>query len=107
MNMTPVTVFLGATMVIFTVIIANCILPPQVFRPAPSANARPYTKLELEGRRIYAQNGCLYCHSQDTRPMDWGEGSGMASQPGDYAYDSPHFVGSERNGPGLMHEGGY
>jgi cytochrome c oxidase cbb3-type subunit 2 len=107
MNMTPLTVFLGSTLVILTVIFANIILPPAIFRPAPSANARPYTQLELEGREIYIQNGCLYCHSQATRPMDFGEGSGEAAEPGDYAYDSPHLIGSERNGPDLMREGGY
>jgi mono/diheme cytochrome c family protein len=39
--------------------------------------------------------------------MDWGEGSGESNEPGDYAYDSPHLIGSERNGPDLAHEGGY
>lgn len=107
MNMTPITVFIGSTMIMLMVVFANVILPPQIFRPAPSAIARPYTKLELDGRAVYAANGCVYCHSQDARPMDWGMGSGEASQPGDYAYDSPHFVGSSRNGPDLSHEGGY
>jgi mono/diheme cytochrome c family protein len=31
----------------------------------------------------------------------------MAAEPGDYAYDSPHLIGSERNGPDLFREGGY
>ncbi len=107
MKMTPLTLVAGSSLIFFSVMIANIIMPPQVFHPRPSANARPYTALELEGRDIYVRNGCVYCHSQDARPMDWGMGSGMASQPGDYAYDSPHLVSEHRNGPDLSHEAGY
>ncbi|MDQ2687722.1 MAG: cbb3-type cytochrome c oxidase subunit II [Armatimonadota bacterium] len=107
MKMTPLTILVGATLVLMSVIIANVIVPVQFFQPPPSANARPYTPLELAGRDIYVRNGCVYCHSQDTRAMDWGIGSGEAAQPGDYAYDSPHLVGSLRNGPDLFREGGY
>jgi len=105
--MTPLVILFGAPLVLLGVIVANLGMPHYVFRPAPSANAVPYTALQLRGRQIYVQNGCVYCHSQDTRPMDWGVGSGEAAEPGDYAYDSPHLVGSERNGPDLMREGGY
>lgn len=107
MKMTPMTVLLGSTAVFMSVVLANILLPVEVFQPRPSPNAVRYTNAELAGRDIYVQNGCVYCHSQDTRPMDWGMGSGQAAQPGDYAYDSPHLVGSERNGPDLMREGGY
>lgn len=107
MKMTPLVVLIGSTIILFSVIIVNVILPVQVFHPTPTANARPYTPLELAGREVYVRNGCVYCHSQDTRPMDWGEGSGEAAQPGDYAYDSPHLIGSSRNGPDLFREGGY
>jgi len=107
MKMTPITVALGATLIFLSVALANVLMPAIVFRPPPSSNARPYTAQELKGREIYVKNGCVYCHSQDTRPMDWGEGSGFAAQPGDYAYDSPHAVGSARNGPDLFREGGY
>jgi cytochrome c oxidase cbb3-type subunit II len=105
--MPPAIIALGATAIMGSVIIANVIMPAWVFRPQPSANAVPYTAQQLRGREIYIENGCLYCHSQATRAMDWGEGSGMAAEPGDYAYDSPHLIGSERNGPDLLREGGY
>ena len=107
MKMTPIVVMLGATLILFGVIITNILMPDYLFRPRPSANARPYTPLEQEGREIYVKNGCVYCHSQETRPMDWDVGSGEAAQPGDYAYDSPHVIGSNRIGPDLMREGGY
>ncbi len=105
--MTPLVITAGSTLVLFGVIIANVIAPPWVFRPRPSANVVPYTPLQLEGRAIYVKNGCVYCHSQETRAMDWGVGSGEAAEPGDYAYDSPHLIGSERTGPDLFREGGY
>jgi cytochrome c oxidase cbb3-type subunit II len=107
MKMPPFVVALGSTAIMASVIFANVVMPSWVFRPKPSANAVPYTAQQLRGREIYIQNGCLYCHSQDTRAMDWGEGSGMSAEPGDYAYDSPHLIGSERNGPDLFREGGY
>lgn len=107
MKMTPLTLLLGSTLVFLAVAIGDVILPPQVFTPRPTANTRPYTALELEGRDIYVRNGCEYCHSQDARAMDWGNGSGLASQPGDYAYDSPNVIGTSRNGPDLSHEAGY
>ena len=107
MKMTPLTVLFGSFLLVFTVVIAIAITPVIVFNPRPSPNAHQYTAQELKGRDIYVQNGCVYCHSQDTRSMDWGMGSGLAAQPGDYSYDSPHLVGSSRNGPDLMHEAGY
>ena len=107
MKMTPLTILFGSLFVMFSWVVVMAILPVQVFRPNPTPNAHMYTAQELKGREIYLQNGCVYCHSQDARPMDWGMGSGLASQPGDYAYDSPHEVGSSRNGPDLSHEAGY
>lgn len=107
MKMTPVVILFGSSAVLLAVIFGNIMLPAAIWQPKPSASAVPYSKLELEGRQLYVQNGCVYCHSQDTRPMDWDIGSGDAAEPGDYAYDSPHLVGSERNGPDLFREGGY
>ncbi len=107
MKMTPLTVLFGSITIAFTFIFLNAILPAAVFHPAPTPNAIQYTAQQLKGREIYVKNGCVYCHSQATRAMDWGEGSGLAAQPGDYAFDSPHEIGSSRNGPDLFREGGY
>jgi cytochrome c oxidase cbb3-type subunit 2 len=107
MKMTPFVIGVGSTLVLLSVVLANVVMPAWVFRPTPTANATPYTAQELRGRELYIENGCLYCHSQDTGPADWGMGSGMSAEPGDYAYDSPHLIGSERNGPDLFREGGY
>jgi cytochrome c oxidase cbb3-type subunit 2 len=107
MKMTPFVVLVGATVVLLSVILTNVIMPVVVFRPHPGPNTVAYSALELEGREVYIQNGCLYCHSQQLRPQDWDQGSGEAAEPGDYAFDSPHLTGSLRTGPDLLREGGY
>lgn len=66
--------------------------------------AHPYTALQEQGREIYKEMGCVYCHSQFVRPQDWA--IGRISEKGDYYYDSPHFLGTERTGPDLAQIGG-
>ncbi len=75
---------------------------------APSA-LKPYTEEELRGREIYIKNGCLYCHSQQTRPLGYGADQkrnwGRPSVPGDYVYDKPQLLGTMRSGPDLFNIG--
>jgi cytochrome c oxidase cbb3-type subunit 2 len=70
---------------------------------------RPYTFEEEHGRQIYIREGCLYCHSQQTRPEGFGADQqrlwGRPSQPGDYVYDQPHLLGTMRTGPDLLNIG--
>src|SRR5262249_33959500 len=62
------------------------------------------------GRRVYAANGCVYCHSQQIRPdyisadidRKWGE---RRSAPRDYLFDNPVQLGQERMGPDLSNVG--
>jgi cytochrome c oxidase cbb3-type subunit 2 len=53
--------------------------------------------------------GCLYCHSQQPRDAsvapDAQRGWGRPAVPGDYAYDSPHLLGTMRTGPDLLNIG--
>jgi cytochrome c oxidase cbb3-type subunit 2 len=67
---------------------------------------RPYTFKEAHGRQIYIREGCVYCHSQQTRPEGFGSDQlrrwGRASVPGDYVYDRPHLLGTSRTGPDLL-----
>ncbi|MCA8907585.1 MAG: cbb3-type cytochrome c oxidase subunit II, partial [Rhodospirillaceae bacterium] len=63
---------------------------------------RPYTPLELAGRRIYIREGCYNCHSQMVRPfreetIRYGE----YSKAGEFVYDHPFQFGSRRIGPDL------
>jgi cytochrome c oxidase cbb3-type subunit 2 len=75
----------------------------------PTVGLKPYTSVELRGRQQYIANGCVYCHSQQPRAKkfapDFERGWGRASVAGDYAYDSPHLLGSMRTGPDLLNIG--
>lgn len=75
----------------------------------PPPGLKPYTATELRGRQQYIANGCVYCHSQQPRAKsfapDFQRGWGRASVAGDYAYDSPHLLGTMRTGPDLFNIG--
>ncbi|MCC5987543.1 MAG: cytochrome-c oxidase, cbb3-type subunit II [Pararhodobacter sp.] len=68
---------------------------------------RPYSPLELAGRRIYIREGCYVCHSQMIRPMrDEVERYGHYSLAAESMYDHPFQWGSKRTGPDLARVGG-
>jgi len=75
----------------------------------PSPGLKPYTELQLQGRQSYIANGCVYCHSQQPRDIaqapDALRGWGRASVAADYAYDTPHLLGTMRTGPDLLNIG--
>lgn len=79
----------------------------------PEGTTVGYTDQEELGRRVYQREGCMYCHSQQIRPLD-GEmrrytvGSSLAipADAREYVYDQPHFLGTRRIGPDLSREGG-
>lgn len=109
--MDPRTIFIGALVVFSSIIFIVTTLPYLTFNPPRSADARPLSEQEERGRRLYASNGCLYCHSQYLRPQDWtGVGSfrtvGRTAQAGDYFYLQTPMLGTERTGPDLSQEGG-
>lgn len=110
-RMDVTTVAFGAMIVFWSVIFVVVALPYLTFRPPQSADARPLTAQEESGRRLYAGNGCYYCHSQYLRAQDWtGVGSfrtlGRVAQAGDYYYQQTPMLGTERTGPDLSQEGG-
>ena len=75
----------------------------------PPAGLKPYTTLQAAGRQSYIANGCVYCHSQQPRDIkqapDAARGWGRASVAADYAYDTPHLLGTMRTGPDLLNIG--
>jgi cytochrome c oxidase cbb3-type subunit 2 len=75
----------------------------------PPEGLKPYTSEQLQGRQSYTANGCVYCHSQQPRDVkqapDASRGWGRASVAGDYAYDTPHLLGTMRTGPDLLNIG--
>lgn len=92
---------------------------------APTSDAKPYTALEMRGRQVYQREGCVYCHTQQVRNLleetqRYGMGEeetfkrfgiraliqAPPSQPGEFVYDNPHFLGTRRIGPDLARVGG-
>lgn len=68
---------------------------------------RPYSPLELAGRKIYVREGCYVCHSQQIRPLrDEVERYGHYSLAAESMYDHPFQWGSKRTGPDLARVGG-
>ncbi len=106
MRMTPAVLVLGGLLIFAPVLFMFVILPWITMSEQGSDIFRPRTALEEEGRSIYVNNGCTYCHTQFIRNFDWDIGSERVAQSGDYVADSPHLVGTERTGPDLSQEGG-
>ena len=58
---------------------------------------------DTNGRAVYVQEGCVYCHTQQVRAIITDVGLGAVSVPGDYAKETPVLIGVQRYGPDLMH----
>ena len=72
----------------------------------PVAGLTPYTALQLEGRDVYIQEGCVGCHSQMIRPLRAEvERYGHYSVAGESVYNHPFLWGSKRTGPDLARVG--
>ncbi len=102
--MSPALVIVGISLLLVFAGLTTALAPTldqSVRRPSDREKARPRTALEEEGRRIYAREGCWYCHTQQVRPVKADANLGPVSVPGDYAYDKPALLGSERQGPDL------
>jgi cbb3-type cytochrome c oxidase subunit II len=91
-------------LIFLTIIFVTAILPATTFTPEATAAAYKYNAQELRGRNIYRREGCFYCHSQFTRYQD--REYGEVVQAGDYVYETPHVLGTERSGPDLSNIGG-
>ncbi|MER3447667.1 MAG: cytochrome-c oxidase [Candidatus Dadabacteria bacterium] len=101
------TFFLGVLATLFIAWVGLVVVPGiQISEIKPSPELKPYTEQQLRGRAIYIREGCIYCHSQQTRPAGFGADQlrnwGRPSVPGDYVYDKPHLLGTSRTGPDLF-----
>jgi cbb3-type cytochrome oxidase cytochrome c subunit len=101
--MSPRLIVIGGLAVVLTVIAFVVFLPYVVFNPQPTLNTLPLTPVEQQGRDLYVSNGCMYCHSQFTRPGDVTPS--RPSEAGQFAYDKPHQLGTIRTGPDLANIG--
>jgi cbb3-type cytochrome oxidase cytochrome c subunit len=71
---------------------------------------QPQSGMFQRGERVYAANGCVYCHSQQVRPdyiandieRKWGN---RRSAPRDYIFEHPVFLGKMRMGQDLANIG--
>ncbi len=103
MRMTFVTIVAGSLIVFFSVVAVVVFVPTLVWNPSPTIDAHPYTADEERGRVLFYSNGCNYCHTQYVREVDTA--MGPVSDAGNYAYDNPLILGSERTGPDLSYVG--
>jgi len=106
-----VPLFIGAVGILVFATVMLVVLPGlQVRTVQAPPKLSEYTVEQLRGRQQYVANGCVYCHSQQPRSTgqtlaDQARGWGRSSTPGDYAYDSPHLLGTMRTGPDLLNIG--
>jgi len=105
-EMTPRTVILGSTAILLAVVFVMVYWPYAIRNTDPSEIFRERTDEENAGRALYVANGCVYCHTQSIRSIDWGQGAERIAQAGDYVADRPILLGSERTGVDLSQEGG-
>jgi cytochrome c oxidase cbb3-type subunit 2 len=71
----------------------------------PGPGVKPLTALEAQGRAVYVASGCSYCHTQQVRPLRQDKVFGRPSAPGDFTYQTPELLGSQRTGPDLTNIG--
>jgi cytochrome c oxidase cbb3-type subunit 2 len=77
----------------------------ELLRIPPTPGLAPPTDQVAAGRRVYVAEGCAYCHTQQVRPLAEDRPFGRPSAPGDYVFDRPELLGSERTGPDLTDVG--
>jgi len=106
MKMTPTAVVIGSLLLLAAIVFMVVYMPWATRTEDPSEIFRPRSAVEARGRALYIANGCVYCHSQSIRTIDWGLGAERIAQAGDYIMDQPILLGSARTGPDLSQEGG-
>ena len=106
MRMSPKSVVFGSLAILAAVAVVMVLAPYLTRIETPSEIFRSRTDAEGAGRKLYIANGCVYCHSQSIRSIDWGLGAERIAQAGDYVADNPILLGSARTGPDLSQEGG-
>jgi cytochrome c oxidase cbb3-type subunit 2 len=92
----------GSTLVYAVLALVMGVLPGiELSKTPPGPGVEPLTSLQARGRDVYVSSGCSYCHTQQVRPLTQDKIFGRPSAPGDFAYQTPELLGSERTGPDL------
>ena len=96
----------GSTLVYLMLAVLMGVLPGiELSSIPPGPGVTPLTTLQAEGRAVYVSSGCSYCHTQQVRPLPQDKVFGRPSAPGDFAYQTPELLGSQRTGPDLTNIG--
>ena len=96
----------GSTLVYITLALMMGVIPGyELSKTPPGPGVEPLTPQQAQGRDVYVANGCGYCHTQQVRPLPEDKVFGRPSTAGDYAYQTPELLGSERTGPDLINVG--
>ncbi len=106
MKMTPANLVVGILLIFAAIVFVVVLLPYFTYVEKGSEIFRERSIAEAAGRKLYMANGCVYCHSQSIRSIDWDLGAERIAQTGDYVADRPILLGSARTGPDLSQEGG-
>jgi cbb3-type cytochrome oxidase cytochrome c subunit len=85
-------------------------LDPQSDEEGTDIYPMPGSGMALRGAQVYAENGCVYCHTQQVRPeyggadleRGWGQ---RRSAPRDYIFQPVVMLGKMRTGPDLANVG--
>ena len=103
MRMTFQTIIIGGLIVFFAVVTVAVFVPGLIWNPPQTTIAHVYTPEQERGRELFYSNGCNYCHTQYVREEDTA--MGPLSDGGNYVFDDPMILGSERTGPDLSYVG--
>jgi len=96
----------GSTLVYAALAVLMGVLPGfELSNIPPGPGVKPLTALEAQGRDVYVASGCSYCHTQQVRPLQQDKVFGRPSAPGDFTYQTPELLGSQRTGPDLTNIG--
>ena len=109
-EMDDMRLVVGAMLILSLATALLVVMPYMLLKDTqPPPGLKPYNNQQLIGRQSYIANGCIYCHSQQPRDIaqapDSLRGWGRASVAADYAYDTPHLLGTMRTGPDLLNIG--
>jgi len=105
-KMTLPNLVVGILLIFAAIAFVVVFLPYFTYVEKGSEIYRDRSAAEAAGRELYIANGCVYCHSQSIRTIDWDLGAERIAQAGDYVSDRPILLGSARTGPDLSQEGG-
>jgi cytochrome c oxidase cbb3-type subunit 2 len=103
MRMSLRVIIVGGLVIFLAVVAVVVFVPDLIWNPPRTIDAHTYTALTARGRKLFYSNGCNYCHTQYVRAQDTA--MGPQSDGGNYVFDNPMILGSERTGPDLSYIG--